>query len=106
MWLLVPWARDILEALDRGELRKEEYDLSCWRPMHIGAQPVPSSLVKRWKRYFPEMQYDTNCGLSESTGPRCVHLGMGNEEKVEAIGRAGFNWEASGYIDKVPAINL
>jgi len=94
VWLLVPWAQDILGAMDRGELNKEDYDLSCWRLMHIGAQPVPPSLVKRWKEYFPNMQYDTNYGLSETTGPGCVHLGIENERKVGAIGKAGFNWEA------------
>ena len=100
VWLLVPWAQDILGALDRGELKKEDYDLSCWRLMHIGAQPVPPSLVKHWKQYFPDMQYDTNYGLSESTGPGCVHLGIENEHKVGAIGTAGFNWEARIVNDK------
>jgi len=93
VWLLVPWAQDILAALDSGELRKDDYDLSCWRLMHIGAQPVPPSLVKRWKEYFPDMQYDTNYGLSESTGPGCVHLGIENERKVGAIGKAGYHWK-------------
>ena len=100
VWLLVPWAQDILTALDRGELKKENYDLSCWRLMHIGAQPVPPSLVKHWKQYFPDMQYDTNYGLSESTGPGCVHLGIENEHKVGAIGKAGFNWETRIVNDK------
>jgi len=62
--------------------------------MHIGAQPVPPSLIRRWKKYFPDMQYDTDYGLSEGTGPGCVHLGIGNERKVGAIGKAGINWEA------------
>jgi acyl-CoA synthetase (AMP-forming)/AMP-acid ligase II len=93
VWLLVPWVHDILVAMDRGELQKEDYDLSCWRLMHIGAQPVPPKLVHRWQKYFPDMQYDTNYGLSETTGPGCVHLGIGNERKVGAIGKAGFNWE-------------
>lgn len=93
VWLLVPWVHDILVAMDKGELQKEDYDLSCWRLMHIGAQPVPPSLVQRWKRYFPNMQYDTNYGLSEATGPGCVHLGIENERKVGAIGKAGFGWE-------------
>src|SRR4030067_2782862 len=68
--------------------------LSQWRLMHIGAQPVPPSLIKHWKEYFPHMAYDTEYGLSESTGPGCVHLGMENEHKVGAIGIPGFNWEA------------
>jgi acyl-CoA synthetase (AMP-forming)/AMP-acid ligase II len=93
VWLLVPLVHDILLQLDNGGLRKEDYDLSCWRLMHIGAQPIPPSLVKRWKEYFPNMQYDTNYGLSEAAGPGCVHLGIENERKVGAIGKAGFNWE-------------
>jgi len=93
VWLLVPWVQDILAALDRGELRKDDYDLSRWRLMHVGAQPVPPSLIKRWQEYFPDMQYDTNYGLSEASGPGCVHLGIPNVEKVGAIGRAGYGWQ-------------
>ena len=93
VWLLVPWAQDILEALDSGALKAEDYELSQWRLMHIGAQPVPPSLIKHWKEYFPLHQYDTNYGLSESIGPGCVHLGVENTDKVGAIGKAGFGWE-------------
>ncbi|WP_265446732.1 class I adenylate-forming enzyme family protein [Acetivibrio straminisolvens] len=94
VWLLVPWAQDILDAIDRGELKLEDYDLSQWRLMHIGAQPVPPSLIHRWKKYFPHHLYDTNYGLSESAGPGCVHLGVENIHKVGAIGLPGYNWEA------------
>ena len=93
VWLLVPWAQDILDAIDRGDINLDEYDLSGWRMMHIGAQPVPPSLIKRWKEKFPKHQYDTNYGLSESIGPGCVHLGVENEHKVGAIGVPGFGWE-------------
>ena len=93
VWLLVPWAQDILDALERGELKMEDYDLSAWRLMHIGAQPVPPSLIKRWLEVFPSHQYDTNYGLSESIGPGCVHLGVDNVDKVGAIGKAGFGWK-------------
>ena len=92
VWLLVPWAQDILEALDSGKIKLEDYELSQWRLMHIGAQPVPPSLIKHWKKYFPNHQYDTNYGLSESTGPGCVHLGVDNIDKVGAIGKPGFGW--------------
>ena len=71
----------------------EDYELSQWRLMHIGAQPVPKSLIKRWFERFPNHQYDTNYGLSESIGPGCVHLGVENPHKVGAIGKAGFGWE-------------
>ena len=93
VWLLVPWAQDILDAIDRGEIKLEEYHLSQWRLMHIGAQPVPPSLIKRWQKYFPNQKYDTNYGLSESIGPGCVHLGVDNIHKVGAIGKAGFGWQ-------------
>jgi long-chain acyl-CoA synthetase len=93
VWLLVPWAQDILDAIDRGDVKLEDYDLSQWRLMHIGAQPVPPSLIHRWKKYFPNHDYDTNYGLSESIGPGCVHLGIENIHKVGAIGIPGYNWE-------------
>ncbi len=93
VWLLVPWAQDILNALDRGDLKLEDFKLSQWRLMHIGAQPVPKSLIKRWLAYFPDHQYDTNYGLSESIGPGAVHLGMENVHKVGAIGIPGYGWQ-------------
>ena len=93
VWLLVPWAQDILDAIDRGEIKLEDYDLSRWRLMHIGAQPVPPSLIKRWKTIFPHHDYDTNYGLSESIGPGAVHLGIANIDHVGAIGIAGYGWQ-------------
>lgn len=93
VWLLVPWVQDILDALDSGKLKPENYKLEQWRLMHIGAQPVPPSLIKRWREYFPNHAYDTNYGLSESTGPGCVHLGTENIHKVGAIGIPGYGWE-------------
>lgn len=94
VWLLVPWAQDILDAISSGQLNPDDYLLDQWRLMHIGAQPVPHSLVQRWKKIFPDHEYDTNYGLSESIGPGCVHLGVENIEKVGAIGVPGFGWEA------------
>ena len=93
VWLLVPWAQDILDALDSGRLKLEDYNLKKWRLMHIGAQPVPPSMIKHWKEYFPNHLYDTNYGLSESIGPGCVHLGTENIHKVGAIGVPGFGWQ-------------
>ncbi len=93
VWLLVPWAQDILDAIDRGDVKLSDYKLDQWRLMHIGAQPVPQSLINRWLKIFPHHDYDTNYGLSESIGPGCVHLGVGNINKVGAIGKAGYGWE-------------
>ncbi len=94
VWLLVPWAQDLLDAIDAGRVDLNEYYLDQWRLMHIGAQPVPPSLINRWLKVFPHHKYDTNYGLSESIGPGCVHLGVENVHKVGAIGKPGYKWEA------------
>jgi acyl-CoA synthetase (AMP-forming)/AMP-acid ligase II len=83
----------MLDAIESGKVNLDDYLLSQWRLMHIGAQPVPPSLIKRWKTIFPEHAYDTNYGLSESIGPGAVHLGMENIDHVGAIGVAGYGWQ-------------
>ena len=93
VWLLVPWAQDVLDAIDDGRVDLSQYRLDQWRLMHVGAQPVPPSLIRRWMKVFPHHQYDTNYGLSESIGPGCVHLGVENVHKVGAIGKPGYGWE-------------
>ena len=94
VWLLVPWAQDILDAIEDGSINLDDYTLDQWRLMHIGAQPVPPTLIKRWHKYFPSHQYDTNYGLSEGIGPGSVHLGVENTDHVGAIGVAGYGWQA------------
>lgn len=94
VWLLVPWAQDLLNAIESGKINLDDYMIDQWRLMHIGAQPVPPSLIVRWKKIFKNHQYDTNYGLSESIGPGCVHLGVENIHKVGAIGKPGYNWQA------------
>jgi acyl-CoA synthetase (AMP-forming)/AMP-acid ligase II len=93
VFLLVPWVQDILVAIENGDLKLDDHKLDQWRLLHIGAQPVPPVLIKKWKEIFPNQEYDTHYGLSESTGPGCIHLGTENTHKVGAIGRAGFDWE-------------
>jgi acyl-CoA synthetase (AMP-forming)/AMP-acid ligase II len=93
VWLLVPWVHDILVALDKGELKLKDYNLDSWRLMHIGAQPVPPALVQHWRDYFPTMAYDNNYGLSESTGPGAVHLGLENAFRAGAVGKVGYGWQ-------------
>jgi acyl-CoA synthetase (AMP-forming)/AMP-acid ligase II len=104
VWLLVPWALDILFAIESGDLKIKDFQLDQWRLMHIGAQPVPPSLVKEWHKIFPHHQYDTNYGLTESSGPGCVHLGTQNMHKVGAIGVPGFDWEFQIVDDQGAAV--
>ena len=98
-WLLVPWIHDILIALDNGAIKMEDLNLSQWRLMHSGAQPVPPAMIEKWRTYFPEQDYDTNYGLTESCGPGCVHLGVDNRDHIGPIGKPGHGWEAK-IVDK------
>ena len=93
VWLLVPWAHDILTAIESGEIQLENFCLDQWRLMHIGAQPVAPGLIRKWREIFPSQAYDTNYGLTEATGPGCVHLGCENMHKVGAIGLPGYGWQ-------------
>ena len=93
VWLLVPWAHDILIAIENKDINLDDYRLDQWRLVHMGAQPIPPSLINNWKKIFPHHDYDTNYGLTECTGPGCVHLGLENTHKVGAIGVPGFDWE-------------
>jgi acyl-CoA synthetase (AMP-forming)/AMP-acid ligase II len=91
--LLVPWLQDIVTALDRGELKLSDYDLSSLRLVHSGAQPIPPVLVRRFLKYFPNIQYEENYGLTESAGP-CMHLGLENLHKLGSFGYPRINLDA------------
>ena len=104
-FLLVPWVLDILEALDKGELKKGDYDLKGWRILQMGAQPIPTSLVRRWKEHFPRMECHNTYGLSETMGPGTIHNRLDDESKIGAIGKPGLLWDArivNGQGEDVP----
>jgi acyl-CoA synthetase (AMP-forming)/AMP-acid ligase II len=91
---LVPWTLDILEALDKGKLKREDYNLKGWHILQMGAQPIPTNLIRRWKEYFPHMECHNTYGLSESTGPGTIHNKIEDESKIGAIGKPGLLWDA------------
>lgn len=91
--LLVPWLQDIVTALDRGDLKLSDYDVSSLRLVHSGAQPIPPVLVRRFLEYFPDIDYEENYGLTESSGP-CMHLGLENIHKLGSMGYPRLNMDA------------
>lgn len=99
VFLLVPQIQDIVDILSLEELNIKKNMLSSLRLMHTGAQPVPSSLIKKWLTLFPNMLYDISYGLTEVSGPGCIHLGFNNIHKMESIGLPDPNWEID-IIDK------
>lgn len=92
-FLLVSQIQDILDAISLGDVDMKALDLSSWRLMHSGAQPIPASLITRWCTQFPNMLYDTNYGLTEASGPGCIHLGSENIHKLGSIGRPDPKWK-------------
>jgi len=103
--LLVPWLQDIVTALERSDLKLSDYDLSSLRLVHSGAQPIPPVLVRRFMKYFPNVDYEENYGLTESAGP-CMHLGLENFHKLGSFGYPRINLDARVVDDKgndVPA---
>ena len=56
VWLLVPWAQDILDAIDSGEVTLSKYELSQWRLMHIGAQIHQALFLPARARPFRQLQ--------------------------------------------------
>ncbi|MFA5308071.1 MAG: AMP-binding protein [Dehalococcoidales bacterium] len=97
--LLVPWIQDIVAALDKGELKLADYDFSALRLMHSGAQPIPAVLIRRFLKYFPDISFDENYGLTESSGP-CMHLGLENLHKLGSFGYPKLNLDARVVDDK------
>ncbi|WP_428565176.1 MAG: AMP-binding protein [Solidesulfovibrio sp. DCME] len=93
VWFVVPLAKEILCQIESGRIDLAAYSLGQWRLMHIGAQPVSPSLINEWRSIFPGHLYNTTYGLTETTGPGCIQLGVNNFHKVGAIGRPGFDWE-------------
>ena len=58
---VVPIAVAILNAIANGDIKLNDYDLSSWRYMEIGAQPVPFDVMKRLVDTLP-------CGCSNIYG--------------------------------------
>ncbi len=91
--LLVPWLQDIVTALERDDLKLSDYDVSSLRLVHSGAQPIPPVLVRRFIKYFPNIEYEENYGLTETAGP-CMHLGLENYHKLGSFGYPRINIDA------------
>lgn len=97
-WLLLPLVYDILDGIDSEYISLNDYDLSSWRLMHMGAQPIPSQTIKKWHKVFPTQKIDKSYGLTEATGPGCVNWGIDNYDKIDSIGKAGYGWDAEIWL--------
>ncbi|MBC2703331.1 class I adenylate-forming enzyme family protein [Desulfobacula sp.] len=50
---VVPIGIAVLNAIDKGEIVLSDYDLSSWKYMEIGAQPVPFDIMKLLVKRLP-----------------------------------------------------
>ena len=70
---VVPIAVAILNAIRDGKLKLEDYDLSSWRYMEIGAQPVPFDVMKRLVETLP-VGVSNIYGITEGGGGGLFNL--------------------------------
>ena len=93
-FLLLPWAQDILVSVGNGTLCPERYALDRWRLFHMGAQPIPPSVVRRLHAAFPAVAVEISYGLTEAGGPGCLNLPSDEISRPGSVGIPGPGWEA------------
>ncbi|MFN3533850.1 MAG: AMP-binding protein, partial [Desulfatiglandales bacterium] len=73
-WTTVPTWSDLLNAIEDGKIKVEDYDLSNLRHIEIGAQPVPYVLLEKSKRIFPKVKLGNIYGITEGGGGGLTNL--------------------------------
>ncbi|MDA3916437.1 MAG: AMP-binding protein [Deltaproteobacteria bacterium] len=61
MVMVIPIALAVLNAIKKGEIKLSDYDLSRWKYLEVGAQPVPFDVIKGVVETLP-------CGVSNIYG--------------------------------------
>ncbi len=91
---VVPIAIALLNAVDAGAIDLAEYDLSAWRYMEIGAQPVPFDIMKKLVDTLPA-RVSNIYGITEGGGGGLMNLYPEDVlRKPGAIGKPTFGVEA------------
>lgn len=70
---VVPIAVAILNAIDSGAIKMSDYDLSAWKYMEIGAQPVPFDIMKKLVETLP-CKVSNIYGITEGGGGGLFNL--------------------------------
>jgi acyl-CoA synthetase (AMP-forming)/AMP-acid ligase II len=61
MVMVIPIALSVINAIKSGEIKLSDYDLSHWKYLEVGAQPVPFDVIKGVVKFLP-------CGVSNIYG--------------------------------------
>ncbi|RLC01726.1 MAG: AMP-binding protein, partial [Deltaproteobacteria bacterium] len=70
---VVPIGIALLNALDKGDINLDDYDLSSWKYMEIGAQPVPFDIMKLLVEKLP-CKVSNIYGITEGGGGGLFNL--------------------------------
>lgn len=73
MLFVVPIAIGILNAIEKGQIKLSDYDLSNWKSMEIGAQPVPFDVMKKLVETLP-CKVSNIYGITEGGGGGTFNL--------------------------------
>ena len=92
---VVPVAVAILNAVKNGALKLEDYDLSSWKYLEIGAQPVPFEVMKGLVETFANAGVSNIYGITEGGGGGTFNLYPEDVlRKPGSIGKPTFGVEA------------
>ncbi|HSL62925.1 MAG TPA: AMP-binding protein [Desulfotignum sp.] len=91
---VVPIAIAILNAVNKGTIRLSDYDLSSWKYMEVGAQPVPFDIMKELVEKLP-CKVSNIYGITEGGGGGSFNLYPEDVlSKPGSIGKPTFGVEA------------
>ncbi|MCP3928602.1 MAG: long-chain fatty acid--CoA ligase, partial [Bacteroidetes bacterium] len=91
---VVPIGIAVLNAIDKGDIKVSDYDLSSWKYMEIGAQPVPFDIMKMLVEKLP-CKVSNIYGITEGGGGGIFNLyPEDNLRKPGSIGKPTFGVEA------------
>jgi acyl-CoA synthetase (AMP-forming)/AMP-acid ligase II len=68
VYIAMPHCIELINAIERGEIRLEDYDLSSWRLITTGAQPHSPKVLRDLARVFPDVGIQHGFGISEGGG--------------------------------------
>lgn len=91
---VVPVGIAVLNAMEKGDINLLDYDLSSWKYMEIGAQPVPFDIMKLLVEKLP-CAVSNIYGITEGGGGGTFNLYPGDAlKKPGSIGKPTFGVEA------------
>ncbi len=94
MLFVVPIGIAVLNAIEKGDIKISDYDLSSWKYMEIGAQPVPFDIMKMLVDKLP-CKVSNIYGITEGGGGGTFNLFPEDTlRKPGSIGKPTFGVEA------------